>query len=107
LLAFRTGCDPSQFPGLRTTAGYRVVGLVRDGTWFRAGQSSLLPAGNRLENTALCVQVATHLLHEVTSPLDRLAEAYFGRSRRYAFSHPDRQSGIGIRATPAHRCQTT
>jgi hypothetical protein len=31
-----------------------------------------LPAGNRLENTALYVQVATDLLHEVTSPLDRL-----------------------------------
>jgi hypothetical protein len=31
-----------------------------------------LTAVNRLENTALYVQVATDLLHEVTSPLDRL-----------------------------------
>jgi hypothetical protein len=31
-----------------------------------------LTAVNRLENTALYVQVATDLLREVTSPLDRL-----------------------------------
>ncbi|MGF6372989.1 site-specific recombinase XerD [Paraburkholderia sp. RAU6.4a] len=32
----------------------------------------VLPGHAKLENTALCVQVATDLLHEVTSPLDRL-----------------------------------
>jgi hypothetical protein len=32
----------------------------------------VLPGHAKLENTALYVQVATDLLHEVTSPLDRL-----------------------------------
>ncbi|WP_368621839.1 hypothetical protein [Paraburkholderia sp. BR13444] len=39
---------------------------------------ALLTAVNRLETTALYAQVATDLLHEVTSPLERLPARFPG-----------------------------
>ena len=35
-------------------------------------QSGLLPAGNRIDTTARYTQVATNIIREVMSPLDRL-----------------------------------
>jgi hypothetical protein len=35
-------------------------------------QSGLLPAGNRIDTTALYTRVATNTIREVVSPLDRL-----------------------------------
>ena len=75
-------CFPLMQPIMRSLGSSMVIAGIssKSGSFHSAWASkksiscfsSLLPAGNRLENTARYSQVAAKLLHEVKGPLEYL-----------------------------------